>query len=314
MKRYLLDLLVCPNCLPEEIPFGKPTIKQEEEGDIIFGELICPKCSNRYPIKNGIAIICPDPSQVPLPSNKYENPKVVSSYLWSHYGDLIGDEEHVDSYVKWASLMDVQPGICLDIGCAVGRFSLEMAQKVNFVIGIDLSFAFIKTAREIAKKGMLPDFELIEEGNIVSKRKIELGRLWNPHKVDFLVADALNLPFPSEIFSTVASLNLIDKVPSPIKHLKEMDRVSKSKDSQLIISDPFSWSTEASPEEEWLGGKENGIFSGYGIDNIEKILRGDYNILKLPFEITTKGHLWWKIRTHRNHFELIRSLYVKARR
>jgi hypothetical protein len=91
-----------------------------------------------------------------------------------------------------------------------------------------------------------------------------------------------------------------------------MDRVSRKSDAQCLISDPFSWSTDSSPIDEWLGGKDKGPFSGYGIENIAKILDSKETFLFPPWQVLYKGHVWWKLRTHRNHFELIRSLFIKA--
>ncbi|NDC01228.1 MAG: methyltransferase domain-containing protein, partial [Verrucomicrobia bacterium] len=43
----------------------------------------------------------------------------------------------------------------LDLGCAVGRSSFELAAKVPEVIAIDFSRAFIRAARKLAKNGSL---------------------------------------------------------------------------------------------------------------------------------------------------------------
>jgi SAM-dependent methyltransferase len=132
--------------------------------------------------------------------------------------------------------------------------------------------------------------------------------------VEFIVGDALALPFRSKVFSAVASLNLIDKVPLPLNHLKETNRVSKEKGAQFLFSDPFSWSSDVAEEENWLGGKDHGPHSGRGMDNILLLLTGKKGDLKPTWDITSKGHIWWRIRNHRNHFELIRSCSIKAKR
>lgn len=61
----------------------------------------------------------------------------------------------------------------------------------------------------------------------------------------------------------------------------------------------------------WVGA-QTGPHRGRGIETIVSLLtRGDDGWLPL-WEIERQGHVWWKIRTHANHFELIRSCYVKA--
>ena len=50
------------------------------------------------------------------------------------------------------------------------------------------------------------------------------------------------------------------------------------------------------------------------LDNIIGLLTNGYREMHPKWQIETKGHVWWKIRTHANHFEQIRSCYIKARR
>lgn len=310
MKKFLEEILICPSCLPEEIPL-KLNIDETEGDDVIFGVLYCKKCGAKYTIDEGVAVLITDPNWLPDKNNKYENPRVVSSYLWAHYGDLLNDQEWLPAYPEWANLIEKSKGVSLDIGCAVGRFTFEMAQKSDFSIGFDLSMSFIKTARELMKKGIL-NFELTEEGNITSSVQIKLPEHIRVDNLDFIVADALNIPFPQGVFTKVSSLNIIDKVPHPMKHLKEINRVFVNNGNQLLISDPFSWSEEVADINEWLGGKREGEFRGFGHDNVEKLLEGFGNYINPPFKVTNKGMIRWKIRNHRNHSELIKSLYIKA--
>ena len=60
---------------------------------------------------------------------------MVSSYLWSHYGDILGDPEASSAYAEWAGLMNGGAGMALDIGSAVGRFAFEMSRTRDFVVG-----------------------------------------------------------------------------------------------------------------------------------------------------------------------------------
>jgi ubiquinone/menaquinone biosynthesis C-methylase UbiE/uncharacterized protein YbaR (Trm112 family) len=312
MKRFLSDFLICPACLPEEVSLNLQ-IYEIEDNDVLYGVLSCKKCGVIYKIEEGVGILTSDFPYKQASNSKYENPRVVSSYLWSHYGDLMNDPEWLSSYLEWTRLMEKTSGFSLDIGCAVGRFTFEMTEKCDFSIGFDLSLSFIKTARDLMKKGALI-VELTEEGEITSSVLIELPENINRQKVEFIVADALNIPFPKGFFTQVASLNIIDKVPSPMRHLKEMNRVSSDKFAQLLISDPFSWNEDVASIKEWLGGKKDGEFSGFAHDNVGKILKGFGNHIIPPWKIERKGAINWKIRNHRNHSEFIKSLYIKAER
>lgn len=312
MKKTLLDLLVCPSCLPHENKLvGR--IQREEEGDMVEGVLECRRCGRSYPVREGIAFLDPRGEVAPPTESKYETPAVVSSYLWSHYGDLLGDGEASDAYRQWASLLSGTDGPAIDLGSAVGRFSFEMTTKSHFVVGIDNSVSFVRSARELMvrrRKGI----SLREEGNLSREETLVLRDDWRSDNVEFIVGDALALPFPSHTFSRLASLNLIDKVPLPLKHLQELNRVARSEGVELLLSDPFSWSTDVARPEDWLGGTQKGPFAGRGLDNVKALLGGKDGWIRPAWTPGGQGHIWWKIRTHANHFELIRSCYVKAAR
>ncbi len=312
MKEFLLEMLVCPGCLPEEIGLRADIIDAQAD-DIIEGALCCPQCGVAYPIQEGIAFLNPvSPAEERSPS-KYETASVLSSYLWSHYGDILGDEEASSAYSEWAGLMDGGSGAVLDVGSAVGRFAFEMSRKSDLVVGIDNSVSFIKSARELMVHGRMR-LALRQEGHLSREETLVLPERWQTDKAEFIVGDALALPFRSCAFSGLASLNIIDKVPLPLRHLHELNRVARENGAQLLFSDPFSWSAEAAREEDWLGGKDNGPYSGRGIDNITALLQGENRQLLPAWRIRQQGHVWWKIRTHANHYELIRSCFIKADR
>ncbi len=347
MKREILDYLVCPACLPEEnrLSLG---LSQRSGREISEGNLKCGCCGRAYYIRSGVARLTEAGGQRPedgkqnsLPrfaTSVYESPELVSAYLWSHYADLFEDPDASGAYSQWAGQISTDTGAALDAGCAVGRFCFEMSRKFDLVIGVDLSEAFISTARKIMQERKMT-FQLKEEGRILSERTFFLPDLWDSNKVEFIVADASALPFRSGSFACVASLNLLDKVARPLDHISETCRMAIPGQAQLLISDPFSWSESACAPDKWLGGAPGGRFAGFGIDNIINLLSDagapllagneagfQTEVSLLPgsrvgargmscmWKIARSGAVWWKIRNHRNHFELIRSLFVKAER
>jgi len=313
MKKVLTDMLICPACLPDEYKLKEKVIEDIGE-DILTGSLTCSHCNTIYAIQDGIAFLDPASKQGEVKANsRYESHPLLSSYLWSHYADLLHEENASTAYHEWANLLQSHSGVSVDAGSAVGRFAFEMSQKCDFIIGIDNSLNFIRAARELMIKRQM-NISLYQEGNLTRETVFKLPETWNTDKVEFIVGDALALPFKSNTISSLASLNLIDKVPIPINHLKEMNRVAKEKNAQFLFSDPFSWSVEVADEKDWLGGKNNGLFSGRGEDNIISLLQGKHNELFPEWRIGKQGHVWWKIRTHSNHFEQIRSCYIKAER
>lgn len=312
MKAFLLELLICPACLPDEKPL-QPVAIEEHQQDIVSGQLLCKACSQSYPIQEGVAYMMDTTKPQSIIPSKYETTTVLSSYLWSHYADLLNDSDATDAYRQWASLLQPKSGLAIDIGAAVGRFSFELGRKTERVIGVDNSYAFIKAARELLLTGKI-EIELAVEGILTRKEILSLPREWRSDNIDFIVGDALALPFRQSSFATLASLNLIDKVPNPSRHLSELNRIAQDDEAQLLFSDPFSWSTEVAAEKDWLGGTTKGRYAGRGINNLKNLLQNHDNHLKSAWIINQQGQVWWKIRTHSNHFELIRSCYLKADR
>jgi uncharacterized protein YbaR (Trm112 family) len=310
MRKKLLELIICPHCLPSEYSLVAE-ILQESDGDIEAGTLVCPHCAALFPIVEGVALLDPFVTEEQRAANKYETDEVVSSYLWSHYGELLDDEQASKAYSIWAGLMQPQGGIALDAGGAVGRFTFEMTTRCDFVIGIDTSQAFIRVARRLMKERFLV-VSLKDEGLLYREVTLRLPETWRSDKVEFLVANALALPFRKQTFALFASLNLVDKVPSPIRHLQEMNRVTRDHSAQFLLSDPFSWSTDVAPVEEWLGGKAEGRYAGKGLANVAALLSVSQGELAPAWRVDEPGEAWWKIRTHSNHYELIRSRYVHA--
>lgn len=313
MKKTVLNWLICPSCLPDEIPL-KETIKELSGEDILEGALRCPQCHGTYFIKDGIADLDPNQfSDAASFANKYETAPVISSYLWSHYADILKDDNASDAYRQWADLISPHDGLAIDAGAAVGRFTFEMAQKSDFAIGFDNSHAFIRTARSLMNNRSM-SVVLKQEGYMTSEVMLSLPPEWNTEKVEFVIADALALPFRTSMATSLSSLNLVDKVPVPIKHLREADRVIRDEKAQFLISDPFSWSEDVAPEHNWLGGRKQGPYASRGQERIMDLLTGEDGFPGPPWVIEAQGHFWWNIRTHANHYEHIRSCYIKAKR
>lgn len=310
MDRRLLDLLICPVCLPAEKPL-RPAALTFAGDDVLTGRLDCSGCNRHYPIERGVAILLPEPKTTELRSaDRYESPAGVASYLWSHYGDLLGDAEATDAYSHWASLIHPVNGPTLDAGCAVGRLTFELGRRCELAIGIDSSFSFIRLARQLKREGRLA-FRLPLEGRLTEPRSIALPADWQRGNSEFLVADAQALPFPRGIFATSCSMNMIDKLPRPRRHLEELSRVAATAGAQLLFADPFSWSTAAAAASEWLGGTPKGPFAGSGKENVRRLLESQ---ISPAWRVTQTDSVWWKLRSHRNHFELIRSITLLAER
>jgi SAM-dependent methyltransferase/uncharacterized protein YbaR (Trm112 family) len=313
MKRHIVPLLICPACLPHERPLAL-TAKRETEGDVLDGFLSCPGCRTRFPIKDGTALLLPEPgSGIGGNQWRYEEAGTVNSYLWSHFSDLLGAPEANTAYASWSDQLAVGAGAALDAGCSVGRITFELASRNDLAIGCDLSQAFIRAARRLARERRI-SFSLPSEGNLLDQFTFVLPDHFSSDRVEFIVADALRLPFARGTFSQSTSLNLLDRVSYPLAHLYELSRVNGVSGNRCLCSSPFSWTTVATPEEHWLGGTASGKYAGRGIDNLRRLLEGEDDILTPPWQIAAQGSVNWRLRTHANHREEITSQFLTADR
>ncbi len=200
MKRLLVPFLICPSCLPKELPLELSAV-HETDGDVVEGTLTCRGCRRRFAIRDGIALLVHDPDAVTGGGQwRYEEAGTVNSYLWSHYSDLLDDQEANTAYAQWGAQLCPMPGAGLDAGCAVGRLTFELSTMTDLAVGCDLSLAFVRTARRLARERKI-DFSLPLEGNLRQEFTLTLPDRIPTDRTEFIVADALRLPFARESFS-----------------------------------------------------------------------------------------------------------------
>lgn len=312
MKRFLLPLLICPACLPREEPLTLAAVHRESGDDIVAGRLACPRCRRSFEVRDGIAQLLTVP-EGSTTTRRYEDEAMVERYLWSHYADLSGAAANGAANDSWAGLLTTTDGPALDAGCAVGRLTFAMANRSSWAVGCDLSTSFVTAARRLAKE-RTTRFSLPLEGNLRETFTFSLPNHWRSDNVEFVVADALRLPFAKGVFSQAATLNLLDRVAHPLGHLFELNRVAVPATARLLFASPFSWGSSYTPEERWLGGTTAGENSGSGLDNVRALLQGRGGILAPPWRIAASGAVEWRLRSHRNHQELITSHYLVAER
>lgn len=314
MKKWLIEELICPQCLDNENVLD-PDICTETDEDILEGRLVCPQCGQGYEIHEGIAVVVPDKTlPVIQDARGYNSFSMLSSYLWSHYSEFFNGPDATDAYQKWAlAFSSQQSGWALDIGCSVGRLTFEMTRTCDRAVGVDTSISFVRAARELAAEKRLA-FDLVMEGRITEKRSCDLDPEFGFDHAEFIVADAGALPFRAGRFAAVSSVNILEKVPDPLLHLAEANRVMDAKAARFLFSDPFSWDESVNSPELWLGGTQEGPFKGFGMDNICRLLQDPESVFSPGFTIRDKGDVLWKIRKTCNLWEHITSLFVVAER
>lgn len=313
MKKWLVEELICPECVETQTSLTAESQKENNE-EILEGRLTCPNCQSTYEIHDGIAVVVPAKT---LPITKdtagYGSASMLSSYLWSHYSEFFNGPDATDAYKRWSQGFRPQNGWALDIGCSVGRLTFELTKTHDKAVGLDTSLSFIRAARKLAAQKRL-EFDLILEGKITQKRSSNLDPAYGFDNAEFMVADAMALPFRSNRFATAASVNILEKVPNPIRHFEEANRILDKTKAQFLFSDPFSWDETVSSPDLWLGGRNSGPFQGFGMDNIHRLLQDDTGMFAPGFNIQEKGEVLWKIRKTRNLWEHITSQFVLGQR
>lgn len=251
---------------------------------MLQGLLLCPGCMREFPIIDGIPVIVPDVRTYiqasalqihwrdDLPSalasligdccgsgSAYEITRYyLSTYAWGHYHDL-DPEEPSDAPPSLLGALDaaldaagpIPSGLVLDLGCSVGRSSMHLAAKTdNPVLGLDLNFSMLRTARRAARGEVL--YPLRRGGLVYNQRRFPVS-IPGADRVDFWAADATCLPLSAGRFSAVSSLNLLDCVGSPYDHLSEISRVL-AEGGRAWVGCPYDWSSSATEPGYWLGG------------------------------------------------------------
>jgi len=182
-----LNLFICPLC--------KRKIIYEQKSK----HLKCASCSHTFPIIDGIV-----DAFVPIEGLKTFNIKLAERY--EHWGQFVNRGES-DKRRKNITVDLVEGNLLLEIGCAEGFMTFDLAKKVPQVIASDISLSYLKRA------------------------KAEVPR------ANFTRLDIHNIPFGDNAFDCLVCTEVLEHVLSPLRALEEMNRVLKS-DGFLVLSVP----------------------------------------------------------------------------
>jgi SAM-dependent methyltransferase/uncharacterized protein YbaR (Trm112 family) len=223
--------------------------------ECIEGFLSCKSCNLKYPIIQGVPILLENFHEYarqriitygkwiinskssklksflrsegtkirsPTYNDRYEENSIwYKSYLNTHQGypsddrllSLLKKQIKPDHIYKMLSNKNLNlNGVGLDIGCSFGSSTFELSKKLTYVFGVDLSFSFILEARKI-----------------MNNKK--------SRNVEFIVADATNLPFESKFFQSIIALNIVDRIDL-YKLISSVNSCIKN-NGKLILIDPY---------------------------------------------------------------------------
>jgi putative 4-mercaptohistidine N1-methyltranferase len=238
--------------------------------------------------------------------NIYETDKLLAEYLLFHYGSAdevlphpSGPVEALDYPVRCVSeCVDLARlparARALDLGCAVGRSTFELAWHCAEVLGIDFSHRFIEAAQVIAAEGRLA-YLRTDEGALVTPCEARIAPEIDRQRVRFEVGDAMDLRDHLGAFDVVLMANLIDRLREPRRCLERLPGLLNP-GGQLIITSPYTWLEEFTPRTNWLGGFERDGKRVSTRDGLTSMLSAD-------FELVATRDLPFLIREHARKFQ-----------
>ena len=207
----------------------------------------------------------------------YESEESVQQYLDFHYGET--EYFGIKNFPKVCAERCISvcekfgiEGRAMDLGCAVGRSVVELAQKFKEVKGIEYSKKFVETATKYVN----------------AKYENEKDR------VQFIQGDACNLNKDLGKFDLIFGGNLLDRLYDPEAFLRQISGFMSDK-SRLILTSPYTWLADYTPKEKWIGGKIEGEKEVPTYSRLKQILESEGLKEAIPCEdvpFVIKDNLW----------------------
>ena len=222
-------------------------------------------------------------------ASNYETDRLLSEYAEFHYGDEyygVANFPQTLADIAIRAMGDKPARNALDLGCATGRATFELARHFEHVTGIDFSARFVAVGAQMAEQGVLR-YTLTEEGKLVSyqaRMLADLGLDEVRHKVDFFQGDACNLKPLFSGYDLILAANLIDRLYSPGKFLGSVhERLNIG--GILLIASPYTWLEEHTKREEWIGGFKKNAENFTTLDGLKQRLGQHFRLLLVPVDV-----------------------------
>jgi putative 4-mercaptohistidine N1-methyltranferase len=194
----------------------------------------------------------------------YESERALSEYLLFHYGSpeqtmpwSFGPATALNYPARCVSeCLDTRrlptQARALDLGCAVGRSTFDLARHCSEVIGIDYSHRFIEVARHLQQHGSLP-YAYADEGLLTTPATAEVPAEIDRQRVAFEQGDAQALRSDLGQFDVVLMANLVDRLRDPSRCLSALPSLLRT-GGQLVLTTPCTWLEQYTSPSRWLGG------------------------------------------------------------
>jgi len=261
-------------------------------------------------------------------NNVYESDASLCMYLGLHF-PLSGSKENVKSIMDHPTapihglrfpqrvadlLRSLDPvrtnNRALDVGCAVGGSSFELAKSFDHVEAFDFSENFIAAAKRMQSGEELTfrvpiEGDISEEVSVVQEPGVNAAVM---DRVNFFQGDACALSEFADskkgfgTFDGVILANLLCRLPDPMKFLEAMPKIV-NKGGVVVIVTPFTWLEDFTPRSKWLGGFKDSVLGQpiYSKDKLKETMEG------LGFVKIHEEQMPLVIREHRRKYQYIIS-------
>lgn len=196
--------------------------------------------------------------------NIYETRRLLDEYLLFHFGSAeevlpweSGPREALHFPVRTVTgLLDVSripaSARALDLGCAVGRSSFELARYCDSVLGVDFSHSFVEAAAELRESGRFR-YERRDEADACTPLVAMVPRDIPRERVRFEQGDAMRLRPDLGSFDVVHAANLLCRLDDPSLLLARLPSLV-GPGGQLLLATPCTWLEEFTPRANWPHG------------------------------------------------------------
>jgi len=221
---------------------------------------------------------------------KYNEDDVLSHWLYAHYADaedpLIPADARqyprrlIDKLRAHIAATGASTGRVLDIGCSVGGMTVELARDYNEVIGLDISAGAIKAGKAALAGGY--SFGLRDEGRLVVPVVAAAPTDVDTTRISLKQADAMCLAPDLGNFDAIVISNLLDRLTTPQSLIGRLGgpRGIVRSGGLLITASPYSWQSEFTPEDIWLGGFQKDGVSVRSGDALKDMLSPNFVLLE----------------------------------
>ena len=186
MKSSATDYFICPACRKPSLSLGRTDANTSE---VIEGELVCTKCSNKYPVKCGIPRFVPRDNYAESFGFQWNRHR--TTQLDSHTGLPIS-RSRLQEVTGWSDKLYGQT--ILEAGSGAGRFTEVLAETGATVFSMDYSTA---VEANFMNHGHLPNLHLFQ-------------------------ADMFCIPLRPASFDKVLCLGVIQHTPDPLGAVRSL--------------------------------------------------------------------------------------------